>query len=161
MRGIYESCKAIDSIQFFLRKGTMMHTWSRSELHNQLTRNNNFHLGELKCLDLCFFTAMADRRVSWVLISYTEVFIGWEISEPGSWFLRGDTLAHKKRMSRKVNRLDCTCITSGLQYFGWRVLDGGLTQRKICTLCWSGPGWMAFLCDIARDEELRPLWCYR
>jgi hypothetical protein len=36
------------------------------------------------CLDLCFFTALADKRISRVLISYTEVFIGREISEHGS-----------------------------------------------------------------------------
>jgi len=36
------------------------------------------------CLDSCFFIAMVDKRVSWVLISYLDVFIGREISEHGS-----------------------------------------------------------------------------
>lgn len=104
-----------------------------------------------------FFTVMADKRVGWVLISYMEVFIGRKIPKYGSLFLRGGTAHHKKRMSREVSRLDCICIISGLWYSGWRP-D---TKKDCCVLCWSGPRRIAFLCDMARDGELRPRRCYR
>jgi len=73
------------------------------------------------CLALLFFTIMADKRVGQVLISYMEIFIGRKIPKYSSLFLHGGTLAHhKKRMSREVSRRDCSCIISGLWYFGWR-----------------------------------------
>src|SRR5207302_7038124 len=70
-----------------------------SELHNQLTKKFNFHLGERMCLALYFFI-MDYKRISRILMFYMGVSIGRKILKYryGSLSLRGDTLTGQRGM---------------------------------------------------------------